>query len=145
MDIQDLLDRVFNDDVFNVLKKIPDNSVDTVFGDPDYNVNINYTGKKYTMEWNKYIEWYIELNKECLRILKPDGNIFMINYPQQNAYLQVKYLDENAYKVYNYVWVYNTPVGHSHKHFTNAHRSILHIVKSENNKFYKDNVAIPYR
>ena len=135
---------VFNEDVMNLLKRLPDNSMDMVYGDPDYNVGINYAGKNYTTKWNDYIDWYIELTKESLRVLKPSGNLFMINYPKQNAYLRVKYLDDNAYMVQDYVWVYNTNVGHSPKRFTTAHRSIIHATKTKNNNFYKDNVAQPY-
>jgi site-specific DNA-methyltransferase (adenine-specific) len=116
-----------------------------VYGDPDYNVGINYAGKNYTTKWNEYIKWYVELTKESLRVLKPAGNLFMINYPKQNAYLRVKYLDENAYEVQDYVWVYNTNVGHSPKRLTTAHRSILHATKSNDNKFYKENIAVPYQ
>jgi DNA modification methylase len=36
-------------------------------------------------------------------------------------------------------------VGHSPKRFTTAHRSILHCRKTKDNKFYKDNVALPYK
>ncbi|MGQ9863069.1 MAG: DNA-methyltransferase [Bacteroidia bacterium] len=127
------------------MKRIPDNSVDMVYGDPDYNVGISYAGKKYTKKWNEYIEWYIELTKESLRVLKPTGNLFMINYPKQNAYLRVKFLDEYAYNTYEYVWIYNTNIGHSPRHFTTAHRSILHATKSKNNKFFKEQVAVPYQ
>jgi len=137
--------KVFNEDVVKVLKSVPDNSLDMIYGDPDYNVGINYAGKNYTQKWNDYIEWYIELAKECLRALKPAGNLFMLNYPKQNAYLRVKFLDAHAFEVHDYVWVYNTNVGHSPRKFTTAHRSILHATKSKDNAFYKDNVAVPYQ
>jgi len=120
------INKVFNKDVIEVLRSLPDESVDVVYGDPDYNVGIKYAGKNYTTKWDDYINWYIELTKESLRILKKDGNLFMINYPKQNAYLRVKFLDDNAYDVFDYVWIYNTNVGHSPKKFTTAHRSILH-------------------
>lgn len=136
--------QVFNEDVLQVLKKLPAGCLDMVYGDPDYNVGINYAGKNYTTKWNEYIEWYIELTRESLRVLKPTGNLFMLNYPKQNAYLRVKFLDDNAYDVQDYVWTYNTNVGHSPKRFTTAHRSILHATKSKDNHFYKDNVAQPY-
>ncbi len=136
--------KVFNEDVLQVLKRLPDNSLAFVYGDPDYNVGINYAGKNYTQKWNDYIDWYIELAKESLRVLKPNGNLFMLNYPKQNAYLRVKYLDENSYSVNDYVWVYNTNVGMSPKKLTTAHRSILHATKSKNNAFYKNNIAVPY-
>jgi site-specific DNA-methyltransferase (adenine-specific) len=116
-----------------------------VYGDPDYGVGINYAGKKYTKKWDEYIDWYVELTKEGMRVLKPSGNIFMLNYPKQNAYLWANCLGNIAYDVHEYVWGYNTNVGHSPKHFTTAHRTILHATKSKNNNFYKDQVALPYQ
>ncbi len=137
--------KVFHKDVMQVLAELPDNSLDMVYGDPDYGVGINYQGKTYVSKWNEYVDWYIALTKECMRVLKPTGNLFMMNYPKQNAYLRVKYLDENAYDVQEYAWVYNTNVGHSPRRFTTAHRSILHATKSKDNHFFKDQVAVPYQ
>jgi site-specific DNA-methyltransferase (adenine-specific) len=137
--------QVFNEDVLQMLRRLPDHSFDMIYGDPDYNVGINYAGKNFTQKWNDYIAWYTELTRECLRVLKPTGSLFMLNYPKQNAYLRVQFLDEKAYDVQEYVWVYNTNVGHSPRRFTTAHRSILHATKSKENAFYKDQVAEPYQ
>lgn len=145
MSIDKFRNKIFNEDILKVLKQLPDNSVDMVYGDPDYNVGIKYNDKSYTKGFDEYIEWYIELAKESMRVLKNDGNMFLMNYPKQNAYLRVKYLDSICYDVHEYVWIYNTNVGHTPRRFTTAHRSILHCRKSENNKFYKDNVAEPYK
>lgn len=139
------INKVFNDDVINLLKKLPDKSVDMIFGDPDYNVGIKYCNKSYTKNFNEYIKWYIKLSKESMRALKDDGNLFMMNYPKQNAHLRVKYLDNVYPLISEYVWIYNTNVGHSSKRFTTAHRTILHVRKTNNNKFYKNNVALPYK
>lgn len=144
-DITRHLNKVFPGDIMDLLKQLPDKSVDMVFGDPDYNVGLKYGDKKYTKNFYDYIEWYINLTKESLRVLKDDGNLFMLNYPKQNAHLRVKYLDSAYSLIYEYVWVYNTNVGHSPKRFTTAHRTILHVQKTQNNKFYKDNVALPYK
>jgi site-specific DNA-methyltransferase (adenine-specific) len=138
------INQVFNDDVLTVLQSLPDHCMDLVYGDPDYNVGINYAGKNYTTAWHDYIEWYVTLARESMRVLKPTGSLFLINYPKQNAYLRVKYLDDHAFSVHDYVWVYNTNVGHSPRHFTTAHRSILHATNSKDNHFYKEQVAQPY-
>lgn len=145
MGIERFLNRVFPKDVFELLRELPSGSVDMVYGDPDYNVGVKYGEKSYTKTFEEYVEWYIELARESLRVLSDTGNMFLVNYPKQNAYLRVKYLDEACFDVSDYVWVYNTNVGHTPKRFTTAHRSILHCRKSRNNKFYKDNVAVPYQ
>jgi len=145
MIIRKYLNKVFLKDIMEILKELPDKCVDMVYGDPDYNVGVKYGDKSYTKTFDEYIEWYIELAKESIRVLKDTGNMFLINYPKQNAYLRVKYLDSVCYEVLDYVWVYNTNVGHSPSRFTTAHRTILHCRKTKHNKFYKDNVAVPYK
>jgi len=143
--IKNFINKVFNDDIFNILKQLPDNSIDMIYGDPDYNVGIVYGGKNYTTDFENFIEWYINLNKECMRVLKDDGNIMMMNYPMPNAHLRAHYLEDAAFSIHEYVWVYNTNVGQSKKYFTTAHRSILHITKSKDNRFFKENVLEKYQ
>jgi len=143
--IEKYLNTVFLGDIMGLLKELPAKSADMVYGDPDYNVGIKYGDKSYTKTFDEYIEWYIELAKESLRVLTDTGNMFLINYPKQNAYLRVNYLDKACYEVSDYVWAYNTNVGHTPKRFTTAHRNILHCRKSKDNKFYKDNVAVSYK
>ena len=144
-DIKKYLNKVFREDIMSLLKKLPDKSMDMIFGDPDYNVGIKYGDETYTKDFNEYIDGYIELAKESMRVLKDEGNLFMMNYPKQNAHLRVKYLDNTFPFISEYAWVYNINVGHTPRRFTTAHRSILHIRKTKNNKFYKDSVALPYK
>lgn len=141
----EFLNQVYLGDVFDLLRALPDQCVDMVYGDPDYNVGVKYGAKSYTRSFDEYVEWYVELAKESLRVLKDDGNMFLVNYPKQNAYLRVKYLDSACYEVLDYAWVFNSNIGHSPRRFTTAHRSILHCRKTHNNKFYKDQVAVPYQ
>ncbi len=145
MTIKNYLNKVFQRDIMAILKELPDKCIDMVYGDPDYNVGVKYGDKTYTKNFDEYIEWYIELARESLRVLKDTGNMFFINYPKQNAYLRAKYLDKACHEVLDYVWIYNTNVGHSPKRFTTAHRSILHCRKTKDSLFYKDNVAEPYK
>lgn len=142
---ENFTDKIFNEDVLDVLARVPDNFVDMIYADPDYNVGIKYSGKSYTSKWDEYIEWYSRLASESHRVLKENGNMFFINYPKQNAHLRVKCLDDLAYDVQDYVWVYNTNVGHSKRRFTTAHRSVLHATKSKNNQWHKNQVAMPYK
>ena len=50
-------------DVMDTLRALPDNSLNMVYGDPDYGVGINYAGKRFTKQWHEYVNWYIELAK----------------------------------------------------------------------------------
>ena len=34
-------------DVMSTLRTVPDDSIDMVYGDPDYNVGLNYAGQRF--------------------------------------------------------------------------------------------------
>lgn len=141
----DLIDRVYHGPIEEVLVKLPDDSIDCIFADPDYNVGVRYQGRNYQKKFDDYIDWCILWSKECRRVLKPDGNFFIINYGKNNAHLRVRYLDSAFNTVNEYVWVYNTNIGHASRAFTTAHRTILHCTKTAQNRFYKGPVAQPYK
>jgi len=141
-----LLQGVICGDVIREMEKLKNKgaSFSCIYADPDYNVGVKYRSTSYKQQFDKYIDWCIEWSQLAHDLLDDDGNLFIINYPKNNSYLRVKYLDKAFYDVHEYVWVYNQNIGHSKRRFTTAHRSILHCRKSEKNKFYKENVAVPY-
>ncbi len=78
---------LINDDCFNVLKQIPDNSIDLILTDPPYNI-AKYSTGNIRFDWrsdinNDLAEWDLvelhpkDLVKEFKRIIKPSGNIFI--------------------------------------------------------------------
>jgi len=138
------LDKVHNKDINELLRELPSNSIDCIYSDVDYNVGVKYGGKSYTKVFNDYISGYIDLASEATRVLKDTGSAFYINYPKNNAFLWVNYLENACYDVQEYVWVFNSNIGHSPKRFTTAHRSILHCRMSKESNFYKEQVAQPY-
>lgn len=153
----------FNEDVIKVLERCKKNNIkfDTIYSDPDYNVDISYDGIKYKKEWDEYMDWYGRLTKLSLECLKDEGHLFLLNYPKQNSHLRVKYLEDkpnDITKKYSsfsllkkggaigeYVWVYNSNIGMSKRKFTSAHRSILHVVKSSKARLKKGNWWLPFK
>ena len=72
-------------DCLEVMKDIPDGSVDLIITSPPYNLgNTHHTGgnrfkpyDKYNddMKESDYQDWQVEVLNECFRILKDDGSI----------------------------------------------------------------------
>ena len=63
--------KVYCMDAFELLKQLPDDSVDLVLTDPPYNI-----GKD---EWDKidnYAEWFGSVLKEIERVLKENGSFY---------------------------------------------------------------------
>lgn len=87
------LGALFDGDCLEVLPRIRSESVDTVFADPPFNL-----GKEYGKRTNdrrddaEYITWCKSWLRECIRILKPGGSLFVYNLPKWGipigAYLQ---------------------------------------------------------
>lgn len=142
--IENYINKIHHMDIKELLRKLPSNSIDCVYSDIDYNVGIKYGGKSYSKAFKDYISEYIDLASESIRVLSPTGSAFFINYPRNNAYVWVNYLDSACHDVQEYVWFYRSNIGHSRKRFTTAHRTILHCMKSSKSVFYKNNVVEPY-
>lgn len=138
------INKIHNIDIKELIRQLPNSSVDVIYSDVDYNKGIKYDGVSYSKNFNEYMGNYMGLAVESVRVLKKTGSAFFINYPRNNAFLWALCLDKIAYDVQEYVWTYRSNIGHSPNRFTTAHRSILHARKTKNSVFYKDNVAKPY-
>ncbi|GAB6080160.1 hypothetical protein JCM10831_11310 [Hydrogenophilus hirschii] len=63
-------------DCLDVLRTLPDNSVDLVFTSPPYaDQRKNTYGGIHP---DKYVEWFLPISEQLLRVLKPDGT-FCLN------------------------------------------------------------------
>jgi site-specific DNA-methyltransferase (adenine-specific) len=63
-----------------ILKKIPDNSVDLIFTSPPYaDQRKNTYGGIHP---DKYVDWFLPISKELLRVLKPSGT-FVLNIKEK--------------------------------------------------------------
>jgi site-specific DNA-methyltransferase (adenine-specific) len=79
---------LFAEDCMHVLPAIRESVVDTVFADPPFNL-----GKKYGKKTNDeipdpaYLDWCMKWLRECVRVVKPGGAVFLYNLPKWNVLL----------------------------------------------------------
>lgn len=77
------LGALYNEDCIKVLTTMPDQSVDTVFADPPFNLSKVYDeGINDSLSITEYTEWCFKWIDECIRILKPGGALFIYNIPK---------------------------------------------------------------
>lgn len=145
------LNSIIKGDTIETLKQFPDNSIDTIFADPPYFMQTSGvlqradgTGefKGCNDEWDKY-ENYKEYDnftynwlKECKRILKPNGTIWVIG-SFQNIY-RIGYIMQNLgfWILNDIVWSKTNPTPNmAGTRFCNAHETLLWCAKSEKSKF----------
>jgi len=129
------LDKVIQGDCLDIMRDIPDDSVDMTFADPPFNLKKKYNGYRDDKEFNVYLEWCKEWISEMVRITKPTGSIFVHNIPKWLTYYAT-FLNEVVHFKHWIAWDAPTaPMGKSLQPF---HYGILYYVKDlKQNKFYE--------
>lgn len=80
--IENYINSVINGDCVEVMKTLPENSIDLIVTSPPYGVNISYDVHDDDMEINEYLEFSRRWLKEAYNILKEDGRI-ALNIPYE--------------------------------------------------------------
>lgn len=79
------LGALFSGDCMEFLPTIKDESVDTIFADPPFNLNKRYgTRSNDNKNEQEYLAWCHDWIDQCIRIVKPGGAIFIYNLPRWN-------------------------------------------------------------
>ncbi|MGL6125052.1 MAG: DNA-methyltransferase [Metamycoplasmataceae bacterium] len=144
------LNNVILGDNVKIMKRINDNSIDLIFADPPYNMNLKkkllrFDGTKFDGvddEWDKYTslkEYDDECKKwleQCLRILKKDGSLWVIGSFQNIHRLGYILQDMKAWIINEIVWEKTNPVPNfAGTRFVNAQETMLWVTKNEKSKF----------
>ena len=98
---------IYNGDNIEVLRTLPDNSVDSVVTDPPY--GISFMGS----QWD-YDVPSVELWKECYRVLKPGG--YLLSFGSSRTYHRMAVKVEDAgFEIRDQImWVYGSGFPKSH-------------------------------
>lgn len=139
---------LINGDCLEALKRLPKESVNLIITDPPYNIGLKYKKSYYIDHWEikDYIDWCKKWLKECNRVLKEDGTMYLINYPELNARLVDYIEDDLQMNLKRWItWNYPTNIGHSKKNWTRSQRSILFLTKGENYTFNRHKIIQHYK
>ena len=134
------LDQVLQGDCVEVLRQIPDDSIDLVFADPPYNLQLSQELRRPDRsrvngvedKWDRFDDFaaYDSFTRDwlsaCQRVLKPTGTLWVIgsyhNIYRVGAILQ----DLNFWILNDIVWIKTNPMPNFRGvRFTNAHETML--------------------
>jgi len=143
--------KILKGDCFQLIKDLPDNSIDLVVTSPPYADIVNY-GKNISIKKpSEYVDWILPLFKEIHRVLKPSGSFILnINDNCKNG-LRNTFIYEMIYrntketklKLYDtYIWHKKNGIPNGgKKRFRNMTEFIFHFVKDQKQvKWYMDRV-----
>ncbi len=133
--IDKYINNIIQGNCLEIMRGIPDNSVDVTFADPPFNLKKKYSGYKDNIEITEYLEWCKQWINEMVRITKPSGSIFVHNIPKWLTYYAM-FLNEIAYFKHWIAW--DAPTSPMGKSLQPSHYGILYYVKDpKQTKFYE--------
>jgi len=148
------LNQIIHGDSLTVLKSLPDKSIDLIFADPPYNLQLQNELVRPNQsvvdavndEWDKFDDFaaYDAFTRawltECRRVLKTDGTIWVIG-SYHNIYRVGAILMDLGYWVINdAVWEKVNPMPNFRgTRFTNATETLIWAKKSQSQKKYTFN------
>jgi len=134
---------LFRGDALEILKSIPDKSVNLIFADPPYNIGKDFNGYKDKWESDeKYLEWCFEWIDMCIQKLKNNGAIYLMGATQFISYFDI-FLKKKMHVLSRIVWHYDSSGVQAKKHFGSLYEPILFAVKDkENYTFNADDILV---
>lgn len=133
--IERYLNAVVQGDCLELLKTMPDNSVDVAFADPPFNLKKSYNSYTDRLKLREYLDWCERWITEMVRIAKPTGSIFLHNIPKWLTFYAA-YLNEIADFKHWISW--DAPTAPMGKTLQPSHYGILFYAKDiEQLKFHE--------
>ena len=144
------LDKVLSGDCLSQLKKLPNASVDLVFADPPYNLQLdrellrpnNTRVDGVDDHWDKFDSFanYDEFCRawlgECRRVLKPDGALWVIGSYHNVFRLGVALQDLGYWILNDVVWRKTNPMPNFRgRRFTNAHETLIWASREQSSRY----------
>jgi modification methylase len=153
-DVRPLLDSILVGDCLDELRKLPAKSIDVVFADPPYNLQLQ--GELYRPDqskvdavddaWDRFSDFasYDAFTKawlaECRRVLKDNGTLWVIGSYHNIFRVGTIIQDLGFWLLNDVIWRKTNPMPNFRgKRFTNAHETLIWAAKSADQKSYTFN------
>lgn len=134
------------EDCLDLLKSLPDESVQLILIDPPYNLDL--------AEWDSfenYIDWASKWLNESYRVLSKSGSLVIfggIQFQDEKSgdLIDIIYHCRHYTKfrlVNTVIWHYKNGMS-AHRYFANRHEEVIWLTKTDKYYFDLDSVRIPY-
>ena len=145
-----LKNKIINSDSLKELKKIPDESIDLIFADPPYNLQLRNQLTQpdrsrvnaVNDDWDQfesfkiYDDFTVNWLRECKRVLKNNGSIWVIGSYHNIFRVGAKIQDLGFWILNDVIWNKNNPMPNFRgTRLTNAHETLIWASKNKNSKY----------
>jgi site-specific DNA-methyltransferase (adenine-specific) len=131
------LGKLYEADCLAVLPQLPENSVDTIFADPPFNLRKPYGNlADDNRSESTYLAWCEQWIDECVRVLAPGGSFFLYNLPKWNIHLS-QCLHKNGLEFRHWIAIEQKNCLPIQGRLYPAHYSLLYFTKGKPKTFRK--------
>jgi len=138
--LETVLDQIVHDDALRALARLPEASVDLIFADPPYNLQLdgellrpnNTRVDGVHQDWDRFddLAAYDRFTRDwlaaCRRVLKPDGAIWVIGSYHNIFRVGAALQDEGFWLLNDVIWRKTNPMPNFRgRRFTNAHETLI--------------------
>jgi site-specific DNA-methyltransferase (adenine-specific) len=137
------VNKVYLADCIEVMKTLPDKSIDLVFADPPFNIGIKYDIHNDNMSYEEYYSWSEKWINETYRLLKNNGTTYIAIGDEFAAEINI-ILKRIGFYFRNWIIWYYTFGQNQRKKFNRAHTHILYFTKDKEQFTFNDReIRIP--
>ena len=139
--LEPLRESIVHGDTIEVLPTLEPESAQIIIADPPYNIGKDFGNNSDKQPMDAYLKWCDIWIAECLRILKPNGTMFIYGFSEILAHILTRVpCNVNRRWV---VWHYTNKNVASLNFWQRSHESILVLWKGDK-VFHRDDIREPY-
>lgn len=132
-------------DAASIMGHLPDSSIALLIADPPYNLGKDYGNNQDARGWQEYEAFSRQWLAEAVRLLRPDGSLYVFMGVQFIARLFLLLQEELGLHFNGWItWHYTQGMGRK-SGFSPRHEDILYFTRSEKFTFNLDAVRIPQK
>lgn len=132
---------VIHGDTIKILPTLDTDSAQIIIADPPYNIGKDFGNDSDKQPMDEYLLWCEKWIKECLRVLKPNGTMFIYGFSEILALI----LSKVPYNINRrwIVWHYTNKNVPSLNFWQRSHESVIVLWKSDK-VFHRDDIREAY-
>jgi len=133
--------KIIHGDSMKILPTLDADSAQIIIADPPYNIGKDFGNDSDKQPMDEYLSWCEQWIKECLRVLKPNGTMFIYGFSEILALI----LSRVPYNIHRrwIVWHYTNKNVPSLNFWQRSHESIIVLWKAEK-VFHRDDIREAY-
>ena len=132
---------VIHGDSLNILPTFESNSAQIIIADPPYNIGKDFGNNSDKQTMDEYLKWSEKWIHECLRVLKPNGTMFIYGFSEILALILSK-MPHNINRRW-IIWHYTNKNVASLNFWQRSHESII-VLWKDDKVFHRDDIREAY-